>query len=168
MPTMIEIQNEISNVFRALEECDDEQRNELEKKAIEYINMLGEQEADKADAYAHVVREQNARVEFLKAEKKRIEQRLRTATNQVNSTKAYFIDVLERSGVKKIIGNSSTISLRRSEAVLVETSSEKLPEGLKTVKTTITANKAAIKKAIKSGEDVHGCRIVENTSLQVR
>lgn len=168
MPTMIEIQTEIYNTFRAIEECDDEQREELENYVNEYLDMLAEQEADKIDAYAHVIREQSARIEFLKAEKKRIDARLKTANNGLDRMKVYMVDVLNQAGIKKATGNSSTLSLRRSEAVLVSVGPDTLPEELKTVKTTITPNKKAIKDAIKSGKDIDGCSIVENMSLQVR
>ena len=168
MPTMIEIQTEINNTFRALEYCDDDQRAQIEKAAEEHLSMLAEQEAEKIDAYAHVIREQVARVEFLKAEKKRIDDRIRVANNGLDRMKSFMLSVLNSSGIKNAKGNSSTLYIRKSESVLVETASEKLPEEFKTIKTTITANRAAIKKAIKDGESVEGCRISENQSLVVR
>jgi hypothetical protein len=43
-----------------------------------------------------------------------------------------------------------------------------LPNNLKIIKTTVTADKIAIKKAIKEGQHITGAFIKENFNLQIK
>jgi hypothetical protein len=45
---------------------------------------------------------------------------------------------------------------------------ESLPKFYQNVKTVVTADKVAIKEAIKKGENVFGARIIENYNLQIK
>lgn len=169
MASMKDIQAEINNALRAIEDADESVNvEELEESINSYLDELAGQEAEKVDAYAYVIREQSARIDFLSAEKKRIDAKLAAAKNGLDRTKSFMVLVLSGAGLKKISGNESTLSIRNTEAVNVIVDAESLPEDLRTVKTTYAADKKAIKEAIKSGRVIDGCSIVENTSLVVR
>jgi hypothetical protein len=71
------------------------------------------------------------------------------------------------SGIEKIESPLFKISLRRSEAVEVEIP-EALPIDWQVKKVTITADKLAIKKAIKEGYSITGARLVENFNLSIK
>ena len=71
------------------------------------------------------------------------------------------------SGIDKIESDLFKLSLRRSEAVEVDMV-EALPNAFQNVKNVVTADKVAIKEAIKRGENVIGARIVENFNLQIK
>jgi hypothetical protein len=71
------------------------------------------------------------------------------------------------SGIEKIDSPLFKLSLRRSEAVEVEVP-EALPVDWQVRKVMITADKVAIKKAIKEGYSITGARLVENFSLQIK
>jgi hypothetical protein len=45
---------------------------------------------------------------------------------------------------------------------------EALPSEFVNVKNVVTADKVAIKEAIKRGENVFGARIIENFNLQIK
>jgi len=70
-------------------------------------------------------------------------------------------------GIEKIDSPLFKISLRRSEAVEVDVV-EALPASFQNVKNVVTADKMAIKEAIKKGENVFGARIIENFNLQIK
>jgi hypothetical protein len=57
--------------------------------------------------------------------------------------------------------------LRRSEAVEVDVL-EALPSEFLNIKNVVTADKVAIKDAIKRGENITGARIIENFNLQIK
>jgi hypothetical protein len=59
------------------------------------------------------------------------------------------------------------LAVRRSEAVEVDVI-EALPSAFQNVKTVVTADKMAIKEAIKKGKTVFGARIIENFNLQIK
>jgi hypothetical protein len=71
------------------------------------------------------------------------------------------------SGIEKIESPLFKVSLRRSEAVEVDVV-EALPVAFQNVKNVVTADKMAIKEAIKKGENVFGARIIENFNLQIK
>jgi len=166
MASLKEIQDEIKTAFSALEEATDENREELESALSDYLQDLGELEADKADAIGFMLREQTARIAFLKDEEKRIAMRRKSAENALSRTKDYFKAVMTEAGLQKVKGNTSTIYLRKSESVFVGVEAENLPEEFK--KISISARAADIKKAIKSGVDVPGCEIRTNYGFNVR
>lgn len=60
-----------------------------------------------------------------------------------------------------------SVSHRSSKQVIV-TDIDKLPEEYKRVKTTVDADKMAIKRAIDSGEHIDGAHIIVNQNVQIR
>lgn len=60
------------------------------------------------------------------------------------------------------------LSWRKSEAVVFEGAAELLPAKFQRVKTTVDADKKAIKAAIESGEEVSGAKIETRHSLQIK
>lgn len=69
---------------------------------------------------------------------------------------------------EKVESDFVTLGWRKSEAVDVACAPEFLDEEFQRVKTTIEADKTAIKAAIKSGRQVEGAKLVTNHSLQVK
>lgn len=167
MPSLNDIEHEIKMVLDTMEYSDPEHLELLQQQLDSYLEKLGLQEGAKADSVAAIIRQSVARINYLKEEEQRIKNRRQSAEKQLARTKAYFQGVMEFHGLKSIKGESSTLSIRRSEQVVVN-NPEYIPENFKRIKTTIEADKAAIKEALKSGEEIEGCYIVENFSLNVR
>jgi hypothetical protein len=71
------------------------------------------------------------------------------------------------SHIEKIESPLFKLSLRRSEAVEVDEVGF-LPSEFIVEKTTLSADKVAIKKAIKDGKNVTGARIIENFNLNIK
>ena len=168
-----DIEYEISQMFLALEECEPEERESLQIKIDEYLKELKFQEADKADAIAYMFRSQNSRVEFLKAEEKRIKAKRQAIENQVQRSKDYFRDLMVAYDLKKISGNSSTLSLRNSQQVSISGEAQHapelfLPKDCWRHETTVKIDKNEIKSRLKLGEVVEGCELINNVSFNVR
>ena len=60
------------------------------------------------------------------------------------------------------------LSTRKSKSVEVNIDTNDLPKEFKSIKVTEAPDKTAIKKAIESGKEVEGCRIVENINLAIK
>ena len=60
-----------------------------------------------------------------------------------------------------------TFGTRKSSSVIVEDVNA-LPGDYKKVKVTETADKTAIKKALKAGEQIEGCSIQESINLKIK
>jgi hypothetical protein len=71
------------------------------------------------------------------------------------------------SAIDKIESPLFKLSLRRSESVEVDIV-EALPSQYVNIKNVVTADKLAIKDAIKRGENVTGARLIENFNLSIK
>jgi hypothetical protein len=76
-------------------------------------------------------------------------------------------NAMQLYGIEKLTSPTLTLSLRKSESVEVDLV-EGLSNDFKIVKTTVTADKVAIKQAIKQGENITGARLVEKLNLQIK
>jgi hypothetical protein len=127
-------------------------QEQLQSKGINYAKVIAnyQSESDQIDA----------EIKRLKAMKESRDKKVTWLTESLK--KAMLV-----SGIEKIESHLFKISLRRSEAVEVEIP-EALPIDWQVKKVTITADKVAIKKAIKEGYSITGARLVENFSLQIK
>jgi hypothetical protein len=127
-------------------------QEQLQSKGINYAKVIAnyQSEADQIDA----------EIKRLKAMKESRDKKVTWLTESLK--KAMLV-----SGIEKIELPLFKISLRRSEAVEVEIP-EALPVDWQVKKVTITADKVAIKKAIKEGYSITGARLVENFNLSIK
>jgi hypothetical protein len=127
-------------------------QEQLQSKGINYAKVIAnyQSESDQIDA----------EIKRLKAMKESRDKKVTWLTESLK--KAMLV-----SGIEKIESPLFKISIRRSEAVEVEIP-EALPIDWQVKKVTITADKVAIKKAIKEGYSITGARLVENFNLSIK
>jgi hypothetical protein len=127
-------------------------QEQLQSKGINYAKVIAnyQSESDQIDA----------EIKRLKAMKESRDKKVTWLTESLK--KAMLV-----SGIEKIDSPLFKISLRRSEAVEVEIP-EALPIDWQVKKVTITADKVAIKKAIKEGYSITGARLIENFNIQIK
>ena len=94
------------------------------------------------------------------------------ALKKRNNTK---IKLLSRSiiGLINLYGEfkSDLLTFKTRESTVVEVDEDcinALSEDYITTKTTVTPNKTAIKKALKNGLEINGCKLVEKHNLNVK
>jgi seryl-tRNA synthetase len=121
----------------------------------------------KAGNYAKVIANIQSDSDSIDAEIKRLKAMKDTKDRSISRLKEALRDAMLVSGIDKIESSLFKLSLRRSEAVEVDVV-EALPSSFQSVKNVVTADKLAIKEAIKRGENVMGARIVENFNLQIK
>jgi len=127
-------------------------QEQLQIKGINYAKVISNYQSE-SDAI-------DAEIKRLKAMKESRDKKVAWLTESLK--KAMLV-----SGIEKIESPLFKISLRRSEAVEVEIP-EALPIDWQVKKVTITADKVAIKKAIKEGYSITGARLVENFNLSIK
>ena len=165
MPSMIEIQGKIRQLFADAEEMGADLTPEMAADMEAVLDELAGQEAEKVDGFAFVLREMNARTEFLKDEEKRIRGRRQAAESGIERMRGRYLAIMRANGLAKIKGNTSTISVGRRQSVLVEDEAA-VPDDFATYKREVS--KTAIKEALAAGREVPGARIVETSYLAVR
>jgi len=127
-------------------------QNELQAKAVNYAKVIANYQAE-SDAI-------DQEIKRLKAMKDSREKKIEWLKESVK--KAMLV-----SGIEKVESPLFKLAVRRSEAVEVDLV-EALPNAYQNVKNVVTADKVAIKEAIKRGENVIGARLVENFNLQIK
>jgi hypothetical protein len=136
---------------------------ELEQALI--INQ--DQLQAKAVNYAKVIANYQAESDAIEQEIKRLKAMKESRDKKVEWLKESVKNAMLVSGIEKVESPLFKISVRRSEAVEVDVV-EALPNAFQNVKNVVTADKVAIKEAIKRGENVLGARLVENFNLQIK
>jgi hypothetical protein len=136
---------------------------ELEAELL--INQ--EQLQSKGINYAKVIANYQSESDSIDAEIKRLKAMKESRDKKVTWLTESLKNAMLVSGIEKIDSPLFKISLRRSEAVEVEIP-EALPIDWQVKKVTITADKVAIKKAIKEGYSITGARLVENFNLSIK
>lgn len=108
---------------------------------------------------------ERAQLEGVKAEARRV--------RELQSERERTIEGLE-STIRKLLGEGNKsdlgfakLSWRRSEALQVADGAEdKLPDRF--IVASFSVDKKAVKEAIKAGEELWGCELVERNNLQVK
>jgi hypothetical protein len=135
---------------------------------LEQALILNQQQLQtKAGSYAKIIANYQANADAADAEIKRLKQYKEQNEKVVDRLKNALSESMLISGTEKLESDFWRFSVRRSEAVEVDLL-EALPANYVTEKTTKSADKVAIKEAIKRGENITGARIVENFSLQIK
>lgn len=166
VPSFAAIEEEISNI---LDLSSEELTEEEKEKVDDYLNMLGRQEVEKIDGFCKFIRFETSRIDALKAEADYLRKRAKSAEKKIAYLKNLYANIMTERGVKKIQGNIYLLSLRKSESIFVpEEAIDTLDE--KYIRVTITKepNKVAIKDALKNGEKIPQCRIIEKFSVLIK
>jgi hypothetical protein len=137
---------------------------EIADDMADELEALDMKRAEKIENVACYIKNLDAEAEAIKREEKRLAERRKSAESKAERLKQYLAYALH--GEEVYSSARVKLSWRKSESVEVE-SVDLLPEEFRRIKTTVDADKTAIKQAIKSGEDVAGACIVERRNLQV-
>ena len=127
-------------------------QEQLQVKAGNYAKVIANIQSD-ADAIDNEIK----RLKAMKESKERAIDRLKSAVK----------NAMLVSNIEKIESPLFKLSIRKSEAVEVHIV-EALPGAFINVKNVVTADKVAIKEAIKRGEHVTGAILIENFNLLIK
>jgi esterase/lipase len=121
----------------------------------------------KVNNYAKVIANIQSDSEAIDQEIKRLKAMKDSKERAITRLKDAVREAMLVSAIDKIESPLFKLSLRRSEAVEVDIV-EALPSQFINVKNVVTADKVAIKEAIKRGENITGARLIENFNLQIK
>jgi len=162
MKTLYQINNDYYDLISQIELAEGEltpelesaleiNKNELEIKSIAYVEVIKQRES-----FNTRIDDEIKRLQGLKKQNDnlilRLKNNLLNAVNLFGNFEAGFLK----------------FSTRKSKQVEVNCDPNDLPKEFKTVKVTETPDKNAIKKAIEQGQEVIGCRIIENINLTIK
>jgi hypothetical protein len=141
----------------------EELTEELEKRLLISQNEV----QSKGCFLAPIILNNEVTIEAIDNQIKRLKELKDKKERSINRTKYFLKNAMVSNGINKIESHLFTLSLRRSESVEVDIV-EALPSEFINIKNVVTADKVAIKEAIKRGENITGARIIENFNLQIK
>ena len=121
----------------------------------------------KVNNYAKVIANIQSDSDAIDQEIKRLKAMKESKDRAITRLKDAVREAMLVSAIDKIESPLFKLSLRRSESVEVDIV-EALPSQFVNIKNVITADKIAIKEAIKRGENITGARLIENFNLQIK
>lgn len=144
----------------------DPETGELDADALAAFEALQMARDEKVENIGCWIKNLNADAAALKEESKNMNERAKRAERKADGLKRYLEAALHG---EKFQSTRCAISWRRSTSVEVdEAELPDLPEQYVRRKVTVEADKTAIKDALKAGEVIEGCRLVEKQSIQIK
>ena len=161
--TLYEINGIIENI---LENCYNPETGEIydEDLMVQYESLRLTKE-EKAENIACFIKNLRAESAAIKEEAKKLTARAKTAENKANSLEGYLQFCLKG---EKLSTSRCAISYRKSQKVEVdENRLAEIPEQYLRHKDP-EVDKTAVKEALKAGETVPGCSLVDNVSMIIK
>lgn len=146
---------------RILACCDTETGEILDPERLDGLLMEREQKCENIALY---IKNLEADALAYAMEKKAFEDRERAANAKVEQLKKYLTYAL---GGEKFSTAKCAVSFRRSEQVGI-TDEGLIPKEFMKESTTYKPDKTAIKRAIKDGQKVNGCQLIESLNPQIK
>ena len=169
MRSLYEISTQMQNIYDELE-CGigiDEETGEIKPEIIQALTITKNELQEKAIDYGYVIKNFENEIDIYDREIKRLTERKKQMQNIKDRIKSILTNAMIEFGIVKLQGKTLSLSFRESESV--EVTDERMLEE-RFVKTEIktSADKIAIKNAIKNGEDVQGAMLVKKQNLQIK
>ena len=167
MTNLYTITQDFNDLLDMLNQAQEEQ--DLDQVALieAGLNITSDNFKEKADNYVKFIRSQELEAKLIDEEIKRLTELKKSKESKASNLKDRLSNSMQSIGFDKYDLGLFKLSFRKSSSVEV-LDVDQLPEGFKRVKTTIDADKIAIKKAIESGQDVTGASIKHSASLQIK
>lgn len=159
MATLYEMTAQAMYLYELLqnEEIDEQTFNDT----LESIGV-----GDKVEGYCQVLKELQADLEKYKTEIDRLSARMKTTQNGINRMKESLLVFLKASGQSKVKAGTFSVSIGTSKQTHILDESL-IPMDFK-IPQPDKIDKAAIKKAIESGNVISGAEIQINESVRIR
>ncbi len=158
MASLYSIRQEIENFEY---EVDPETGEILNELSWDDLQMAFDEKVGNIACY---IKNLSSDVLAFKAEEEQLAKRRRSTERKIEYLKQLLSENMDG---QKFSTAKCAVSFRKSETVEVE-DIKLVPAELLRVKTTVDADKTAIKAALKAGQAVSGCRLVEKTNTQIK
>jgi hypothetical protein len=140
---------------------------EDENELAEYLDSLKIDFSEKVSQVLMYRRGLELTQEALGSEIDRLAQLKKYYERKSENLKNYVSSSMQKIGKDNLELEIAKLSFRKSESIEVTNIAELSPEFI-TVKTTESADKTAIKKAIKEGKEVTGAELITKLNLQIK
>lgn len=158
---------EMSNEYRSIKDRLEVDPDTGEILNLDLLEQMEGQIYDKTEAVAIFIKELKAESEMIAAEEKALKERKESKIKKAESLTRYLGNMMTMNAMPSFETSKVKVSSRKSEAVVVAENAE-IPEKYLVTKTEVKPDKTALKKAIKSGEDIPGVIVEERVNWSVK
>lgn len=137
-----------------------------EETIQELYNGLTGEIGDKLNSVMYVIKQAETDAVMLDDEVKRLNKKKSTLKNRAKLLKDLIFKTVSCLDEKKFKTDKFAFTIRKSQPSVQILSEDDLPRQYRVAKWS--ADKVKIKEALKNGEEVIGCALVQSESLQVR
>lgn len=153
------------NISDIIDNLDVDENGEV--VGIEALDEVQDNFNTKAEGIAQKCKEMAYLIGCIKEEESNLYSRRKSLEKKLDSIKQYITDCCDIAGVSKVKTALCEISFRKSESVSI-TDLDRVPAEYKRVKTTVEADKTALKKVLKDGIEIDGAVLVESKNIQIK
>ena len=165
MASLYEINNELEQVISLMfTEAMESETGEVSQEIADRISELQLQKEEKLDNLGAYIKNLKAETEALKNEIDNLKARMDSKKKKVEWLSNYMASVLNG---EKFESPRVAVSFRKSESVVVTDIDLLRPEFVKE-KVERTADKTAIKEALKAGQEVSGAYLEAKSNIQIK
>mgnify|MGYP003637529681 FL=1 len=165
--SLFAITTEIESLDQILESLQGEVTEDFEVLEAE-ISAILTAKTDGCTSYLNYLKN---KVKEIKARKKELatqaDDMVNFYENKIKSFEEYVHIVIDKLGVKSIVGEHSKISKRKPSKSVNIIDKDKIPPEFLEVVQTITIKKQEIAKLLKAGEDVAGAELLDSTKKSI-
>ena len=163
MANLFEINTELQRLWDA---AVDQETGEINEDILANFEALEMDRTTKIENIGCWIKNLKSDAEALKAEAKAMADRAKSAERKAESLKSYLEAALQG---EKFQTAKVAITWRKVQAVEVDDAEvEQLPEQYVRRKISVEPDKTAIKDALKDGESIEGCRLIERQSMSIK
>ena len=159
--TLYDITGEALAIYEDVEALDGELTPEIE----EALKINEGQLQSKGIAYLEIIKQRKAYILQVDTELKRLQALKKASVRLCDNLEFNLLEA------QKVFGDFelglTTVTTRKSESITVEDVNS-LPKEYKVIKVTESADKKALKEAIKGGKKIEGVSLVENKNLRFK
>ena len=154
--TLYEVSEHLIALLDSEDMCEsDEERAQCQAEIYRTL----EASVRKVDDFCRYLAHLDSQVALAGDEIERLKDRKATLENTAHRLEQYAIRVMESLDVRRLDGRTSRLWLRIHQPAVVVESTDLVPYEFKAIKTEISVDKRAIKKAIDAGVEVPGAHL---------
>ena len=162
---LYELNLAFNNLLEVLENTEDEITKDLVTNSLNEIKMQTTEKIENIIKYIKNLESETAAIE---TEVKRLQQRKKATENKINRLKEYLKDFTSTTENKKYNTGLFTLSLRKNTPSVNVVDLKAIPNTFIKKEVVETVDKAAIKKAIKDGQEVAGIELIQSESILIK
>ncbi len=168
MATLYQIDKAIQEALEiALAENIDPETGEIISGDFTQLEQLAFAREEKLENTGAYIKNLLADIAAIKTEEDALKRRRQAKEKEIERLKGYIALSMTNAGQDKFESPKVMFSFRKSKAVNV-LDLEAVPAEFIKIKTEKSADKTAIGKLLKAGQEVAGCELQENKSLQIK